>query len=85
MVDVTFPFIILLGGPLAGVDHGPGARAHAVGAKRSISSPAAICGPLATTLWMSVAGRLFARGPDEPYMSPRVGLTCSPTCSRFSP
>jgi hypothetical protein len=69
MVDVTFPFIILFGGPLAAWITAL-VRGHHGGRKALDILAAAICGPLATATWMSLAGRLFARGPDDPYMSP---------------
>ena len=69
MVDVTFPFIILLGGPLAAWITAL-VRGHS-GRRTALDILAGtICGPLATTMWMSLAGRLFARGPDEAYMGP---------------
>jgi hypothetical protein len=68
MVDVTFPFIILFGGPLAAWVTAL-VRGHRGGPKALDILAAAICGPLATALWMSLASRLFARGPNDPYMS----------------
>ena len=68
MVDVTFPFIILFGGPLAAWMTAL-VRGHRGGRKALDILAGAICGPMATTLWMSLAGHLFARGPSDTYMS----------------
>lgn len=68
MVDVTFPFIILLGGMLAGLVTAQ-VRGHRGGRKAADILVAAICGPLATTAWMSIVPRLVEREPDGPYMS----------------
>lgn len=68
MVDVTFPFIVLLGGLLAGVVTAR-VRRHK-GWRRALDIlVAAICGPSATALWMSVVPHLFPAAPGQPYMS----------------
>jgi hypothetical protein len=69
MVDVTFPFVILLGGLLVGLVTAR-VRRHTGWRKAADILVAAICGPAATSLWMSVVPRLVARTPGEPYMSP---------------
>lgn len=69
MVDVTFPFIILLGGLLVGLVTAR-VRGHTGWRKAADILAAAICGPAATSLWMSVVPHLVARTPEEPYMSP---------------
>jgi MFS family permease len=68
MVDVTFPFIILLGGLLVGIVTAR-VRRHRGWRQALDILVAAICGPIATTLWMRVVPRLFERAPDEPYLS----------------
>ena len=69
MVDVTFPFIILLGGLLVGLVTAR-VRGHTGWRKAADILVAAICGPAATSLWMSVVPHLVQRTPEEPYMSP---------------
>jgi len=69
MVDVTFPFIILFGGLLVGLVTAR-VRQHTGWRRAADILFAAICGPAATSLWMSVVPRLVERTPDEPYMSP---------------
>ncbi len=66
MVDVTFPFIILLGGLIVGLVTAR-VRGHTGGRKAADILVAAICGPIATSSWVSVVPRLFARTPDEPF------------------
>jgi hypothetical protein len=68
MVDVTFPFIILLGGLLVGIVT---ARVRRHGGWRQALDilVAAICGPAATVLWMRVVPHLFTPSPEQPYMS----------------
>ncbi len=68
MVDVTFPFIYLLGGLLAGLVTAH-VRGHRGGRKAADILVAAICGPLATTAWMTIVPRLVEREPHTPYMS----------------
>ena len=68
MVDVTFPFIILLGGLLVGIVTAR-VRRHTGWRKALDILVAAICGPTATSLWMRVVPHLFERAPDAPYMS----------------
>jgi MFS family permease len=68
MVDVTFPFIILLGGLLVGFVTAR-VRGHTGWRKAADILVAAICGPAATSLWMSLVPRLVGRTPEEPYMS----------------
>ena len=68
MVDVTFPFIILLGGLLVGLVTAR-VRRHTGRRKALEILVAAICGPTATTLWMSVVPHLFTPSPEQPYMS----------------
>lgn len=68
MVDVTFPFIILLGGLLVGIVTAC-VRRHA-GWRRALDIlVAAICGPAATMLWMRIVPYLFTPSPEQPYMS----------------
>jgi hypothetical protein len=69
MVDVTFPFIILLGGLLVGLVTAR-VRRHTGWRKGADILVAAICGPAATSLWMSVVPHFVERTPAEPYMSP---------------
>ena len=68
MVDVTFPFIILLGGLLVGIVTAR-VRRHTGWRKALDILVAAICGPTATTFWMRVVPRLFPSSPDQPYLS----------------
>jgi uncharacterized membrane protein YhdT len=68
MVDVTFPFIILLGGLLVGIVTAR-VRRHAGWRKALDILVAAICGPTATTLWVRVVPHLFPSSPDQPYLS----------------
>jgi hypothetical protein len=67
MVDVTFPFIILLGGLIVGLVTAR-VRGHTGRHKAGDIFVAAICGPMATSVWVSIVPRLFARAPGEPYM-----------------
>lgn len=66
MIDVTFPFIILLGGLIVGLVTAR-VRGHTGGRKAADILVAAICGPFATSGWISVVPRLFARTPDQPF------------------
>ena len=68
MVDVTFPFIILLGGLLVGIVTAR-VRRHTGWRKSADILVAAICGPTATTFWIRVVPRLFPSSPDQPYLS----------------
>jgi hypothetical protein len=69
MVDVTFPFIILLGGLLVGLVTAR-VRGHTGWRKAADILAAAICGPVGTSLWMSIVPHLVTRTPEEPYVSP---------------
>jgi hypothetical protein len=68
MVDVTFPFIILLGGLLVGIVTAR-VRRHSGWRQALDILVAAICGPTATSLWMNVVPHLFERTPEAPYLS----------------
>jgi len=68
MVDVTFIFVLLLGGPLAALVTAL-VRRHR-GRRLALDLLAGlICGPLGTPAWVNLAGFLFARGPDDAPMS----------------
>ena len=69
MVDVTFPFIILLGGLLVGIVTAR-VRRHRDWRRALDILVAGICGPTATALWMGVVPHLFTPAPEQPYMSP---------------
>ena len=70
MVDVTFPFIILLAGVLVGVVTAR-VRRHTGWRKAADILVAAICGPAATTFWIRLLPRLF---PSSPLSEPRLGI-----------
>ncbi len=68
MVDVTFPFIILLGGLLVGIVTAR-VRRHTGWRKALDILVAAICGPSATMFWVRIVPRLFPSSPEQPYLS----------------
>ena len=68
MVDVTFPFIILLGGLLVGIVTAR-VRRHTGWRKALDILVAAICGPTATWVWMRVVPRLIPQSAEQPYLS----------------
>jgi hypothetical protein len=68
MVDVTFPFIILFGGLLAGMVTAR-VRSHR-GARKAVDIlVAAICGPLATLTWMKIVPQLLEQAQNQPPIS----------------
>ncbi len=72
MVDVTFPFIILLGGPLAALVTAL-VRGHQGWRKAADILAASICGPLAVAIWMRVVPGLIGTNP-ETQISPALSF-----------
>lgn len=75
MVDVTFPFVILLGGPLAALVTAL-VRGHRGWRKAADILVAAICGPLAWATWMWVVPWLL-EGRNPAAMHPSLAYLLS--------